>query len=162
MKDNLLIVGAGQFGQVTKEIAESTNKYEKIDFLDDSNPIAIGKVVDYKKFIGKYKYFVVAIGNSKIREKLVLELNNSFCLESIISPNAYISKSALIGEGSIIEPFASINTAVIVGMSCLICSHSIINHNAEVDDFCHINCGAIVKSNSKIKKYDKIDYGEIV
>ena len=160
--NNLLIVGAGQFGCVAKEIAESMNKYDKIDFLDDSNPIAIGKVEDYLKFKSKYKYFCVAIGNSKVREQIIEKLEKYFVLESIISPKSYISKSALIGSGTIIEAFAIINTEAKVGKSSLICSHSIINHNAEIEDFCHINCGAIVKSNSKVIKHSKIDYGKIV
>ena len=41
---NLLILGAGQYGMVAKEIAESMRKYDHIDFLDDNNPIAVGKL----------------------------------------------------------------------------------------------------------------------
>ena len=32
---NLLIIGAGQYGVVAKEIAESMKCFEKIDFVDD-------------------------------------------------------------------------------------------------------------------------------
>ena len=32
---NLLIIGAGQYGMVAKEIAESMKCFEKIDFVDD-------------------------------------------------------------------------------------------------------------------------------
>ncbi len=32
---NLLILGAGQYGQIAKEIAESMGCFEKISFLDD-------------------------------------------------------------------------------------------------------------------------------
>ena len=43
MNKSLLIIGAGEYGQVIKEIAE-LNGFEKIEFLDDKNPIAIGKI----------------------------------------------------------------------------------------------------------------------
>lgn len=160
--DNLLIIGAGQFGQVTKEIAESTGKYNKIDFLDDSCSYAVGKISDYKKLNNEYKFFVVAIGNAEIRKKIIEKLESYYILESIISKDAYISKSAKISAGCIVEPFAMINANTIIGSSCLICTHSVINHNAEIGDFCHINCGAMIKSNSKVDSFSKIDYGKIV
>ena len=36
MNRNLLIIGAGIYGIVAKEIAESMNCFEKIDFVDDN------------------------------------------------------------------------------------------------------------------------------
>ena len=36
MNKNLLILGAGMFGTVVKEIAWSTGLFEKVDFLDDT------------------------------------------------------------------------------------------------------------------------------
>ncbi len=36
MNKNLLIIGAGIYGVVAKEIAESMNCFEKIDFVDDN------------------------------------------------------------------------------------------------------------------------------
>ena len=43
---NLLIIGAGQYGMVAKEIAESMKCFEKIDFVDDVYPSAVGKICD--------------------------------------------------------------------------------------------------------------------
>ena len=50
---SLLILGAGQFGQVTYEIAESLG-YQKIGFLDDNAAKAIGKLDDCEKFKAQY------------------------------------------------------------------------------------------------------------
>ena len=36
MNKKLLILGAGMFGAVVKEIAEETKAFEQIDFLDDT------------------------------------------------------------------------------------------------------------------------------
>ena len=44
---NLLIIGAGQYGMVAKEIAESMKCFEKIDFVDDVYPSAVGKMRNY-------------------------------------------------------------------------------------------------------------------
>ncbi len=49
---DLLILGAGEYGQLVKELAQ--NKYRRISFLDDKSEVAIGKLEDYNKFVGKY------------------------------------------------------------------------------------------------------------
>ena len=45
--NNLLVIGAGQYGMVAKEIAESMGKFGRIDFLDDHNPVAVGKTSEF-------------------------------------------------------------------------------------------------------------------
>ena len=64
---NLLILCAGQYGQVAKEVAESMGCFEKIAFLDDNNENAIGKLADYEKFVTDYSSAFVAIGNADLR-----------------------------------------------------------------------------------------------
>ena len=39
----LLVIGAGGYGRLAKEIA-ILNGYEIVDFLDDNSPLAVGKV----------------------------------------------------------------------------------------------------------------------
>ena len=89
--NNLLIIGAGQYGLVTKEIAESMNKFDDIAFLDDNNSLAIGRIDDYKKYIGKYKYAVISIGNSEVRHDLFEKIKDSFTITTVISPYSHIS-----------------------------------------------------------------------
>ena len=88
-KENLLIIGAGQYGQVAREIAESMNCFDKISFLDDNNPKAVGKMADYEKFVMDYEYAIVAIGNSALR----LEFTEKLRKESeILYRTAYKSR----------------------------------------------------------------------
>ena len=42
---SLLVIGAGGYGRVVKEIAQ-LNGYGKIDFLDDNSSLAVGKIAD--------------------------------------------------------------------------------------------------------------------
>ena len=160
--NNLLIIGAGQYGMLTKEIAESMNIFDKINFLDDNNTNSIDKINNYKKYIKEYKYTIVSIGNCNLRSKLVKELENYFSIAKIISPYAYISDSAAIKDGCIVEPGVVINANAKIGKSTIISAGTIINHNAIVGDFCHIDCGAIIKSNSNVSNYSKIDCGRII
>ena len=72
--NNLLIIGAGQYGAMLKESARALNLYEKIDFLDDKNPIAIDTIDSYAKHIDEYQYAIVAIGNADIRLEITDKL----------------------------------------------------------------------------------------
>ncbi|MCD8366287.1 MAG: hypothetical protein LUC83_10950 [Clostridiales bacterium] len=58
---NLLILGAGGHGRVVREVAEATEQYENIAFLDDNwqaddvvqnQSDVFGKLSDYDKFTG--------------------------------------------------------------------------------------------------------------
>lgn len=157
---NLLILGAGQYGMVAKEIAESTKKYDTISFLDDNNPIAFGKLNEYEKFCSVYQDAVVAIGNSKLRLELLDKLKKSgFEIPVLIHKSAYVSPSAVIGEGSFIEPMSVIHTDVHVGVGCIISAGTIVNHNSQIGIGCHLNCGTIVASGTEVQSHTKTQYG---
>ena len=159
----LLVLGAGQYGMVAKEIAESMGIYDDIEFLDDNNPIAVGHLADFKNYTSKYEHAVVAIGNSELRLKLIEELEAAgYTVPVLIHPTAYVSPSASVLEGSFIEPKAVIHTDVRIGEGCIISAGTIINHNATVGNGCHLNCGTLVKARAVIKGMFKSEYGDIL
>ena len=158
----LLIVGAGQYGMVTKEIAESMNCFEQVDFLDDNNQIAIGKISQYEKYVNDYKYAIVAIGNSGFRLEMTEKLKSAgYTIATIISPLAYISKSAVINEGCIVEAMAVVNTETVVGKCSFISAGAVVNHNSVIGYGCHIDCHATVKSNAVVPEKMKLECGQV-
>lgn len=153
--NSLLIVGAGEYGHLVKEIAELLG-YQKVDFLDDNSQVAIGKMADYQKFIGEYREFIVAIGNPLVRRRVVEQMENNFSLATIIHPTAFISKSAMLKSGCVIEANSVINTAVEMGKACLINAGAVVNHNSIVADYCQIDCNAVVAADTKVPENTKI------
>ncbi len=154
--DNLIILGAGQFGLMVNEIAKSTGMYNKIDFLDDMSPIAIGKLDELLDFAEEYNCVVVAIGNPDIRQSYFEKARYRFKIVSVISPLAAVSNSATIGVGTIIEPMAVVQTGAIVGEGCIISSGAVIRHNGELGSFCHADCNSVVMSNSAVPSKTKV------
>lgn len=159
---NLLIIGAGQYGMVAKEIAESMKCFAHIDFVDDASDIAVGKLGDIEKLIHKYDSAVAAIGNSDLR----LNLIKRFCeigyeVPSLIHEKAYVSPSARIGMGCFIEPMAVVHTAVNVGNGTIISAGVVLNHNSVVHAGCHINCGCAVPARAEIKAGTRTGYNEV-
>lgn len=157
----LLILGAGQYGMLAKEIAESMNEYNDIAFLDDNNPVAIGKIAEYSKFRSNFDFAIVAIGNSQLRLKYIEVLEQcGYKIPILIHKNAYVSPSAIIEKGSFVEPMAVIHTDVHIGVGCIISAGTIVNHNSYVGLGCHLNCGTIIASNSVIEEHTNTQYGD--
>lgn len=155
---SLLIVGAGEFGHLVSELARNLG-YEKIGFLDDKNPDALGKIADFLNFSEEFEEFFISIGNSKIRELLFTKFSKTFQTATLISPLAYVSPSAVVKAGCIVEPMAVINTGAIVGHACIINAGAVVNHNASVGDYCQINCNAVVSADHSVPPGGKVDEG---
>lgn len=162
MKSNLLILGAGQYGCLVKEIAEETGEYERIDFLDDNNPKAVGKLSDYRGFSDQYHCAVVAMGNPELRLRYLEKLSKHFKIPVLIHPKSYVSLSASLGKGCVVEPMAVIHTEAVIGTGCLICAGAVINHNAVIGDGCHIDCNSTVAARAEIASCRKLYSGEVV
>ena len=159
---NLLIIGAGQYGQVAKEVADSMGCFEKIDFLDDNNETAIGKLNDYEKFVTEYSYAFVAIGNADLRLQYIQKLEEAcYRIAILISPKAYVSKSAQLMKGSIVEPMAVVNANSTVCVGAFVCAGAVVNHNAFVGDGCQLDCGSAVGSGVILPAKTKLKYNEV-
>ena len=158
MENALLILGAGQYGRLVFEIADSMGTFSKIDFLDDNSADVIAKISEYKKFVKSYSSAIVAIGNATLRETLLRDLKDAgFLLPAIISPAAFVSKNAKISEGVVIEPMATIQTGAAVGTGSFISSGAVIRHNAVVGDFCHCDCNSVIMSSANVPNKTKIE-----
>ena len=162
---NLLIVGAGMYGYVVKEVAESLNKYNEISFVDDfckrDDVVATTEMIpDLHK---KYRYGIVAIGNPELRKKAVSLLKDSgYEIPILIHPMAYVSQTANVGDGCVIEPMAVVHSNSTLGTGCLVCAGSVVNHNAVIDDFCQIDCNAVIGADAYVSCGTKVMYGEVV
>ena len=158
----LLILGAGQYGQVLKEVALATNRYSRISFLDDTpSENVIGELKDYKMFTDQFSDAIVAIGNPDIRMHWLDELSGYYQIPVIIHPTAYVSPSAKIGKGSIVEPLSIIHTSVKVGEGCIISAGAVVNHNSILSKGVHCDCGCVIPARSEIEPMRKVVQGEI-
>lgn len=160
---NLLILGAGQYGMVAREIAESSGEYDSIAFLDDNSAIAIGKLNEFEKYRAEYCCAVAAIGNSELRLHLIEQLAAcGYEIPVLIHKKACVAPSAVIGKGTFIEPMATVHTDVKVGAGCIISAGVILNHNCRIGAGCHINCGSIIKARSEIASNTRTGYGTVL
>lgn len=160
--NRLLILGAGQYGTVAKEVALAMGCYKDISFLDDINPDAVGKLEDFPQFSKKYPYAFVAIGNLALRGEWIRRLRAAgFFLPVLVHPRAVVMPSAEVGAASIIEAMAVVNSNAVVGEGCILSCGSVVNHNATLGDHCHLDCNAVVPANEIVPSQTKIMYGTV-
>jgi len=157
MANDLLIIGAGQFGIMVSEIAGETGLFDKIDFLDDKNSLAIGKTDEYSRFVKSYPYAICAIGNPQVREKITAGLTEAgYRVPNIISPHAYVSPSATLGYGVIVEPMAVIQKCAKIGNGVIVSSGAVVRHDGTVGNMCHLDCNSVVMSMSSVPAGTKV------
>lgn len=159
--NKLVIIGASGHGKVVADIAVK-NGYEDIVFLDDDEskkecagfPV-VGNTNEAIHIDGDK---IIAIGDSKIREKLQHEIHTV----ALIHPDAIISRRVEIGEGSVVMAGAVINSDTVIGRGCIINTGASVDHDCKVGEFSHISVGAHVAGQCMIGDRTWIGAGAIV
>lgn len=165
-KKKIILIGAGGHGVSSADVIEQENKYEIYGYIDNRKKKTLNKykIIGCDKDLGQIRKTVsnavITVGQIKnlfLREKIFKKLIKlKFNLPFLVSPLAYVSKNASIGEGTIIMHKAIVNTQAKIGRNCIINTGAIIEHDVIIEDNCHIstgsiiNGGAIIKSNSFI------------
>ena len=169
MNKNLLIVGAGAYGVVAMEIAESMMCFEKIAFVDDAKEEApngievIGTCSDINNLAEEYNNIIVAIGNPKVRLSLLQKLEEEkYCrVVKLISPKAYVAPSAQIMQGCIVEPMSVIQSMSYISKGCIISAGAVVNHASMCCEGVHVDCNATVAGMAYVPVGTKVKSGEV-
>ena len=144
----IILIGAGGHCKSCIDVIENENKYKIIGVIDKKKK---RRILDYKVFSESYlnktlikkNYAFVTVGqikNYKVRVELFCKLKNlGFKIPSILSPSAYISKHAVIGQGTIIMHGAVVNAGAVIGNNCIINTNSLIEHDVLIGDHTHIS-----------------------
>lgn len=160
----LLILGAGGFGQMAKETALELG-YEQVVFLDDAadGEDVIGRCCDYILRHEEYPVAVAAFGNNKTRlywtDKL---LEAGYQVPALVHPSAVVSPSAVLESGCFVMQRAVVNTHTRLERAALINSGAVVDHDSVVCAGAHVGLGSIVKANCTIESGRKVEAGEVI
>lgn len=146
----LVIIGASGHGRVVADIAQKTNNYNEIIFLDDGEIAesmgltVVGKVANVDKYLHDADIFV-AIGNCKIRSEFIERLlAKGASIPTLIHPSAIIGAFVEIDVGTVIMAGAVINPCTKIGKGVIINTCSSVDHDCVIGDYCHIAVGGHV------------------
>lgn len=167
MQKEVIIIGASGHGKVVADVIIQSGD-RVIGFLDDNPELpgrfigfpVLGKVECFKEY--QEYYFIIAIGNASIREKIALKMDGVQWYTAI-HPSAVISNMGVkIGEGSVIMANAVINADAAVGRHCIINSGAVVEHDDQIGDFVHVSVGAHIAGTVHIGKKTWIGIGASV
>jgi len=163
MKEILLIGGGGHCKSVI-DVIEQENRFKIAGIIDKKELIGkevlgykvIGSDDDLESLFDKYKNAIVTVGQIQtpvIRIKLFNKLKDiGYYLPIIISPLAYVSKHAMIDEGTIIMHHVLINASSKIEKNCIINTKSLIEHDCLIEPHCHISTASVVNGGTIIKE----------
>jgi UDP-N-acetylbacillosamine N-acetyltransferase len=161
MEKKILILGAGQYGHLVKEIAAACG-YDQVDFLDDFHPAAIGTFADAYRFVSEYPEAVVAIGNVQVRRKCLDILEDAgFRIPVLCHPRAYIYHSAQVSAGCILEPMAVVSSRAKLERGCILSAGAVVNHDSWIEECSHVDCNGVVSARSHVPPGTRVGCGTV-
>jgi sugar O-acyltransferase (sialic acid O-acetyltransferase NeuD family) len=174
----IILLGGGGHCKSCIDVIENENIYKIAGIIDKKKKYLLNYKIFPKSYLNKKliknHYAFVTVGHIKsykVRVKLFSKLKDlGFRIPSIISPLAYISKHAIIGQGTIVMHGAIINAGAVIGNNCIINTNSLIEHDVIIGEHTHIstqvtiNGGVVVGSKvfvgSRSIIKDNINIGE--
>ena len=152
--NDLIIIGAGDFGRETIWVAERMNlikpAWNILGFVDDGR---VGEEIDGYPVLGgverlcsysKEIYVTCAIADGEIKERVWnrLSRNANIHAATLIDPSAIIGKGCAVGEGSIICAGTVLAIATRLGKNCIVNLNCTVGHDAILGDFCTVHPGS--------------------
>jgi sugar O-acyltransferase (sialic acid O-acetyltransferase NeuD family) len=163
----IILLGGGGHCKSCIDVIESEKKYTIKGIFEKKRKKKF--LLNYKIFSESYlnktqtrnNYAIVTVGqikNYKIRVELFYKIKNlGFRIPSIVSPLAYVSKHAVIGQGTIVMHGAVVNAGAVIGDNCIINTNSLIEHDVIIGNHTHISTEATINGGVVIN--DKVFIG---
>ena len=162
MKPKLVLIGGGGHCASCIDVIELEDKFEIAGIVDIDT--CAGSLLGYPvlgnddtllELRSSFDFALITIGQittPSIRIKLFeIAKFYSYTFPKIISPRAYVSGHAEIGEGTIVMHGALINSRASIGRNCIINSQALVEHDAVIEDNCHISTAAIINGGGVVK-----------
>ncbi len=163
-KPEIILVGGGGHCRSCIDVVEQQGHYRIAGVVDLPEKIGqkvlgypiIGGDEDLPRLAKQYRYFLVTLGQIKspARRVAIFEQLKGLGaqLPAIFSPRAYVSRHAIVGEGTIVMHGALVNAGAQVGRNCIINTFCLLEHDAAIGDHCHISTAAIINGGTAVAK----------
>tara|TARA_B100001063_G_C16707076_1_gene525872 strand:- start:461 stop:1066 length:606 start_codon:yes stop_codon:yes gene_type:complete len=162
----IILIGAGGHCNSCIDVIELEKKYKVVGLVDkkintyNQKYKILGNDKNLKIYLSKTNFAHITLGQIKNLNRRGELFNNlkkiGYKFPSIVSPLAYVSPQAKIGEGTIVMHGAIVNRGAIVGNNTIINTKALVEHDAIVGNNCHLatgstlNGGALIGNNSFI------------
>jgi sugar O-acyltransferase (sialic acid O-acetyltransferase NeuD family) len=164
------IYGAGGLGQETMDILAScmnggTVPPHVCSFLVDNsegNTVNGYPVVSFVE-CDQHAKVTIAVGEPELRSKLAEKCQaKGLKLSKLVSPNAYVSDSAVLDEGVVIAPFASVQASARIAKNVAVNTQAIVGHHVTVYEHAVISSQVNLGGASTVGAKSYVGMGALV
>lgn len=160
---NMNIYGASGHAKVIIDIAKSNDIH--IDSIFDDNrdlKQILGLKVQHSISSEAFKKdFIIAIGDNKIRKKVVSNFEGKMH-PALIHESAVVSSSAILGKGTVMMANASVNSESAIGEHCIINTGATVEHDCILGNFVHISPNAALAGGVEIGEGTHVGIGAVI
>lgn len=162
MKQSLVLIGGGGHCRACIDVLEAGGAYAIVGVLDlqenagstvSGYPV-LGTDELLPKLAAEGHAFLITLGQIRSADRRLVLYERlkglGARLASVVSPLAYVSARASMGEGTIVMHHAVINAGAAVGANCIINTKALIEHDASVGDHTHVSTGAILNGGARL------------
>lgn len=173
MKD-IVLVGAGGHAASCIDVIEMHGQFRIVGLVGLEHELhqrfagyeVIAIDQDMPWLAKEYGHAMITVGqirSARIRMHLYQQARDAgFNLPVLVSPHAYVSKHAQVGEGSIVMPGAVVNANARIGCNCIINTRAVVEHDVLVGDHCHVSTGAVLNGEVSVGGASFVGSGTIV
>jgi sugar O-acyltransferase (sialic acid O-acetyltransferase NeuD family) len=170
----LILIGAGGHAGACIDVIEQQGAYEIAGLIgthdqlgsNHSGYTVIGTDDRLVELATIYRYALITVGQIHApdsRMRLFLQaLEVGFEMPVIVARDAYVSRTATVGQGTIVMHGAIVNARAALGRNCIVNSRALIEHDVIVEDSCHISTGAILNGGVRVGAGSFVGSGSIV
>lgn len=173
-KKEIILVGGGGHCRACIDVIEADNTFHIAGIVDIKERLhqrvsgyeIIACDDDLVRLAAEYEHLLItmgAIANLVRRADMydaVKKAGGHFPV--VVSPLAYISHHAIVGEGTIVMHRTVINANARIGKNCIINTGALVEHDVTVGDNSHISTASVVNGGCEIGERVFIGSGSIV
>lgn len=159
---SLFLIGGGGHCASVIDVLDLCGSYRILGIVDE--PSRVGESVLGYPIVAtdaqlpdltvECRNFLVTVGQlrtAETRRRIYDQLKKMGAhLPKVVSPLAYVSKHAVVGEGTVIHHYAIVNANASVGANCIINTRALVEHDAVVGDHCHVSTGSILNGGVEV------------
>ncbi len=158
----ILLLGAGGHARASIDVIEQEGRFQIAGLIGTRDEVGM-RVSDYEvlgteddlpALLARYATALVVVGQIKspaVRIRLFeAALKCRAAMPAIVSPRAYVSPRATIGDGTLVLHGAVVNAGARVGRNCIVNTKSLIEHDAAVGDHCHVATTAVINGGAAV------------
>ncbi len=158
----IILVGGGGHCRSCIDVIEQENRYRVAGIVDLPEKVGqnlLGYPIlacdaELPRLAKDFNHFLITLGqikNPAPRVAMFYQLKRlGAVLPTIVSPLAYVSRHATVGEGTIVMHRSVINAGARVGHNCILNTFALIEHDAAIGDHCHISTAAVINGGTRV------------